>query len=177
MLKTIILGTFVLIATFVFNRQDVLAANEAVSSANLRQASKTDQRIEKLRKFLDSHNSPLLPYAETLVETADRYELDWRLVPAITGVESSFGKAIPFSSYNAYGWANGAYYFQSWEDSIEIVTKALKENYLNKGADTVEKIAPIYAPPSQTWAFKVRYFMEKIENFTLASPLALDFTL
>lgn len=164
------------VATFLISVQPVFANIEAEGSADIVVAEK-DLRIEKLKRFLVSYNSPLTSYASEFVKVADKYNLDWKLIPAITGVESTFGKAIPYGSYNAYGWVNGAYYFASWEESIEIVGKSLRENYLDRGAYTVEKIAPIYAPPSQTWAWKVKYFMEKLENFVPENTLALELSL
>ncbi len=137
---------------------------------------KADTRAFKLRTYLESHQSPLAPYAPLFIKKADEYQLpDWKLVPAIAGVESTFGKAIPTDSYNAYGWANGNFAFKNWEESIDIVTKTLKTNYLDKGADTIEKIARIYAPPSQTWAQHVHFFMNKIDLFKpLDTRLALS---
>ncbi|MBI4999188.1 glucosaminidase domain-containing protein [Candidatus Gottesmanbacteria bacterium] len=167
----------VIVAAFLLSTRCILANPAAASSASMVVENRLDIRVEKLRKFLKFYNSLLLPYSQLFVNEADEYGLDWRLVPAITGVESTFGKQIPFNSYNAYGWVNGAYYFKSWEDSIEIVSKTLKENYIDRGADTVEKIAPIYAPPSKTWAWKVAYFMEKLENFAPTSTLALELSL
>ena len=123
----------------------------------------TDFRVLRLRDFFESYNSPLTGYADTMVENADRYGLDWRLVPAITGVESTFGKRIPYKSYNAYGWANGEFRFESWEDSIETVSASLRENYLDKGAASISRIARRYAPPSTTWGRNVRFFMGKID--------------
>lgn len=170
----------VVAATFIIARpafaQGYGEAKEAASSAAL-VMQKKDVRLERLKRFLTSYNSPLTKYSQDFVQIADKYNLDWKLIPAITGVESTFGKFIPYNSYNAYGWLNGAYYFSSWEESIQIVGKSLRENYLNRGADTVEKIASIYAPPSKTWAWKVRYFMEKLENFTPSSIPALELSL
>ncbi|MCX7928240.1 MAG: hypothetical protein N2558_00955 [Patescibacteria group bacterium] len=123
-----------------------------------------DTRVIKLRNFLTKHNSPLAPYAEIFVKSADKHNIDWRLVPAITGVESSFGKRIPPKSYNAYGWANGKHKFESWESSIEHVTKTLREKYYEKGATTIEKIGRKYAPPSSTWSKNVRFFMNQIDQ-------------
>jgi hypothetical protein len=144
-------------------------AVEAGASACLKQPLTTtfvDTRIDKLEHYLASHNSPLASYAATFIAKADRYHLpDWRLVPAIAGVESTFGKAIPANSYNAYGWANGAFAFTSWEESIDIVTRTLKYKYYDRGVDTIEKIERIYAPPSSTWARNVRFFMKKIAEF------------
>ena len=128
-----------------------------------------DMRVEKLAYFLESYDSPLEPYADFFIQMADKYQIDWRLVPAITGVESTFGKQIPRNSYNAYGWANGAFQFKSWEESIEKVSQALKKNYYERGLTTPYKIAPVYAPPSKTWAGKVVFFMNKLENFAPAT--------
>jgi len=139
--------------------------NVISSSAQLKdETSELDNRNQILKEYLGQFNSPLADYAQEFVEAADAYDLDWRLLPAITGVESTYGKFIPKNSYNAYGWNNGAYAFQSWEDSIWTVTKALKEKYLNRGANTVEKIGRIYAPPSPFWAGKVKRIMAKIDS-------------
>lgn len=152
-----------------------LAANASAqlvvagASAGLKISEPTyDYRVNILRAYLAKNGSPLADYAENFVATADKYHLDWRLVPAISGVESTFGKRIPYNSYNAYGWANGDYKFASWEDSIEIVTKTLREKYLDKGAGSISQIARRYAPPSSSWAGKVRYFMRKIDSLPLA---------
>ena len=61
-----------------------------------------DYRDYTLRKFLEKNSSPLTPYSPDFIKLADYYGLDWRLVPAISGVESTFGKHIPGNSYNAY---------------------------------------------------------------------------
>ena len=130
-----------------------------------------DYRVARVREFLNKLNSPLENYAQDFVLSADKYNLDWRLVVSISGVESTFGKNIPKGSYNAYGWANGAYKFKSWEDSIEVVSRSLRQKYYDRGAVNINKISRRYAPPSSTWARKVKYFMEKIE------PLPLEFDL
>lgn len=148
-------------------------STEAGASAVLKNSqtkkSEFDYRIYVLKKFLAKNNSPLTPYSIDFIEKADMYQIDYRMVPAITGVESTFGRQIPVNSYNAYGWANGKYAFKSWPDSIEIVTKTLKYKYVDKGAVTVAKIARIYAPPSTTWSYKVQNFITKI------NPLPLTF--
>ncbi|RLC29376.1 hypothetical protein DRH13_05820 [Candidatus Woesebacteria bacterium] len=145
----------------------------AESSAQLvgRTKVESDYREEILRNYLEGHNSPLSEYSGVFINLADKYRLDWRLVPAITGVESTFGKRIPINSYNAYGWANGGYSFESWDESIEVVSKALRNNYIDRGAVSINDIARIYAPPSETWARNVKFFMNKID------PLPVSFSL
>jgi hypothetical protein len=146
------------------------AGGSAVPKFKEAKAAHFDYREYTLRKFLTKFNSPLTPYSIVFIKNADFYGIDWRMVPAISGVESTFGKQIPTGSYNAYGWVNGNYSFKSWPDSIEVVSKTLKENYISKGAVSISKIARIYAPPSSTWASKVSYFVSKID----ALPLSFD---
>src|SRR5690606_39465685 len=129
----IITIVLVLFISFIYTKP-ALAGEFLVagSSANLKSTeniNEYDYRVETLRSFLASHKSPLTDKAQVFVDQADANDLDWRLVAAISGVESTFGKRIPYDSYNAYGWANGKFQFESWEDSIAIVNKTLRENY------------------------------------------------
>ncbi|HKZ34893.1 MAG TPA: hypothetical protein VJ179_03465 [Patescibacteria group bacterium] len=124
-----------------------------------------DERVVILQRYLETQASPLAPYAHFFVESADRYGVDWKLVPAITGIESGFGKALPASSYNAFGWANGRGRFENWEESINTVNKGLKERYMDRGALTVDQISRIYCPPnSRKWAWAVNHFMDEIDT-------------
>jgi hypothetical protein len=160
---------FILISLISLIKADPVSAGGYIvsSSANLQRPCKKsvdfDIRILKLQLYLKKRNSPMELQAAKIVMTADRYGLDWRLLPAIAGVESSFGKRMPKNSYNAYGWANGEYKFHSWEESIDIVSKTLKEKYIDKGADNLYKIARIYAPPSKTWARNVGFFVKQMD--------------
>ncbi len=132
---------------------------------------KITQKKLILISYLRNKKSPLEEYAENLILSAEENGLDWRLIPAITGVESSFGKRIPYNSYNAYGWANGEYKFSSWEKSIEIVSQTLNKKYIQRGAVSISKIARIYAPPSVTWAGKVKFFINQIDPIGLPYEL------
>jgi len=164
-MKKIILGLLFAMLISFFAPQKAGAAQVAGASARLKTSlDKKDTRIEKLSFFLEENNSPLTRFAGDFIKTADKYKLDWRLVAAITGVESTFGKRIPLGSFNAYGWGNGKIYFESWSQSIEHVSSVLAEKYVAKGLDTPQKMASVYAPPSQTWGSKVNYFMEKIDQ-------------
>lgn len=111
--------------------------------------------------------SPLLPYAQLLVDTADKYGLDFRLIPAIAIVESGAGRAMIEGSYNAWGFENGMTKFASWEDAIEKVAKTLKEGYIDQGLTTPDLIMPKYAPPSVEkggpWAKKVNFLFQQME--------------
>lgn len=132
------------------------------------------RRVATLYNFLDKYNSPLKIHARTFVEQAERYNLDYRLLVAISGVESTFGRQLPYNSYNAWGWGiygDNMIRFASYPEAISTISQSLRENYINKwGAQNVYQIGRFYAA-SPTWAQRVVYFMGKIEDDTL--PLSL----
>src|SRR3989344_4010187 len=160
---------FILIFLFTLTARNASAEVFVSEDSAQLKSTKTieDERVVILEKYLEEKNSPLASYAKDIIEVSDHYQLDWRLIPAIAGVESGFGKHIPSNSYNAYGWGNGKYSFNSWDESIEIVGKTLKERYIDRGAVNINRIAKIYAPPSNTWASKVKYFMNEIDPLPL----------
>ncbi len=128
-----------------------------------------DNRAEILKTYLETYNSPLASHAETFIKEADNNSLDWRLVPAITGVESYFGQMIPPYSYN--GWGYGVYgtnvrRFASWDEGIAVVSKALRNEYMDgRGATNVYEIGSTYAA-DRMWANKVQRFMDEIDAYT-----------
>lgn len=160
----------ILVITLFILNVGVLRAEEYANSGAIKSAVgvvEYDYRVENLKGYLSQFDSPLAAYSKELVQYADENGLDYRLIPAISGVESTFGKKIPPRSYNAYGWANGDYSFTSWTNSIEVVSTTLRIKYVEKGATSINKIARIYAPPSSTWAGKVKYFVSKIDTLPL----------
>ncbi len=126
-----------------------------------------DARPEIIKNFLASNNSPMEPYSKYIVDTADKYNLDYRLITAIAQKESGLCRVIPEDSYNCWGWgihSEGTLGFDNFEEGIETVSKGLRENYLDKGYSTVEQIMQKYAhPDSTTWAEGVLYYMEQME--------------
>ena len=166
-MKKIILITFEVLLLLVISFTQARAESIACSSASRKNFQFSlvapDNRITVLQNYLLKHNSPLITYAPLIIEKSDQYKLfDWRLITAIAGVESTFGKHIPVNSYNAWGIANGNYYFSSWEEAIDYVSNLLKTKYVDKGLNSIDKIAPVYAPPSRTWSYKVKYFIREI---------------
>ncbi len=173
--KILFILSFVILSIFTLAPK-VFAQNSSRSSAVLADARgipSSDIRVKILKEFLESYNSPLAPLALVFVETADTYNLDWRLLAAISGVESTFGQQIPSGSYNGWGWGvygNNATYFSSWKDGIQIISRGLRENYMDKwGATNVYEIGRMYAA-SSAWASHVEYFMNRISDFTLLNP-------
>lgn len=121
--------------------------------------SETLRKVESVKQYLAKRNSPLAQYAQEIVEAANEYGIDYRLVPAISIIESS-GGIHTFRTYNAWGW--GKKNFSSWEEGIWEVSKGLG-NYYSRGLNTPQKISVYYCPPSATdWARKVSFVMREI---------------
>ncbi|MBW6442122.1 glucosaminidase domain-containing protein [Patescibacteria group bacterium] len=127
-----------------------------------------EEKIIALRTFLEDQKSPLLENAETFVDVAEKYGMDYRLLPAIACMESSCGKRLIPGSYNPFGWGiygNNAIHFKSYDEAIEVVGKGISEKYFSRGLDTPEKMAPVYTPPNSVkWKNGVNFFISKIEN-------------
>src|SRR6266567_2615698 len=102
-----------------------LAAPQVITPKPVEQ----DNRTQILRLYLKQYNSPLADHAQTFIEQADANHLDWKLVVAISGVESTFGEAIPPYSYNAWGYnvyGTNVRRFDSWNDGITVVSHDLR---------------------------------------------------
>jgi hypothetical protein len=131
------------------------------------QVEASDARIEIIRQYLDDYGSPLLPFAEKLVSSADKYGIDYRLTTAIAQKESNLCKITPPKCFNCWGWgihSEGTMCFANYNEAIEEVTRGLFEEYFQKGYDTVEKIMTKYTPLSNgSWALGVNQFLSEME--------------
>lgn len=126
-----------------------------------------DSRAEILARYLSKFNSPMQYHAQDFIDASDTYGLDWKMLPAIAGTESTFGKRIP-GGYNAYGWAifnrDSRFGFKSWRDGMFVVAKGLREGYINKGLTDPYSMNKIYAA-SPNWGKNVTFFMNDLEKF------------
>ncbi|MBI2029381.1 glucosaminidase domain-containing protein [Candidatus Gottesmanbacteria bacterium] len=125
-----------------------------------------DARPEILRKFFKKYNSDLVDYSDFFVQTADTYNLDFRLLPAIAMQESNLCKKIPEDSYNCWGfgiYGDKVTKFKSYDQAIETVAKTLRAQYNDKGLLSAEEIQSKYTPTSNgSWASSVNHFMEQM---------------
>jgi hypothetical protein len=142
-----------------------------------------DERADKLKSYLLAHGSPIADKAAVFISEADKNNLDWKMVVAISGLESTFCQHIPTGSYNCWGWgiptgAQSGIGFKDYRDGIAQVSQGLRNNYLNKGYITVEQIGSVYAA-SPTWACRVRNIMKDIDdwNLPLTSVVELKITI
>lgn len=161
----------------------VSAESVAGQSASLHSPASSDQRIDAyveknikravIREYLASRNSPLESEVDAFIDACTTYDIDCYLLPSIAGLESSFGKHLYPDSHNPFGWGGGYIMFETWSDGFHAVAKGLKNNYMARGAETIEEIGPIYAA-SPTWAIRVRSFHEKFTELEAEKRASYD---
>ncbi|MBI2007594.1 MAG: hypothetical protein HYS83_02785 [Candidatus Blackburnbacteria bacterium] len=130
-------------------------------------ATTADARLEIVKQYLENYKSPLAPHAQDILDTSEKYGLDFRLLVAIAQQESNLCKKIPENSYNCWGWgvhSRGTLRFTNYKEAMEAVAKGIREEYIDKGYTTPEEIMAKYTPLSPgTWALGVRQFLEEME--------------
>jgi len=150
-------------------RAEFMAGNSAIINYTKlhNKEYKTTQElfIKKMaiKNYIRKYSAPLADETDAFIKACIEYELDCYLLPAISGIESSFGLYLLPGTFNPFGWGRGDIPFSSFSEAIMTVGKGLKENYINKGATTVEQIGRIYCE-GNTWAGKVSYFMNQLEK-------------
>lgn len=105
-----------------------LIADEKIKNHFIKdQKNMVDQvRINKIRSYYNRYNLPLAAHAEDFVRSANKYDIDWRLVAAIGMIESTGGKfACSTAKYSAFGWGSCKIDFDSYEQSIDVISKNL----------------------------------------------------
>lgn len=140
-----------------------------VASGTLRSQIKSgDARVLVVTNFFRKYKSNLLLFADDVVSAADKYGLDYRLIPAIAMQESGGCKHAPTGSHNCWGF--GIYgkkvtKFDSYEQAIDTVTKTLATKYKANGLETPEQIMTKYTPGSNgSWAISVNHFMNQLST-------------
>ncbi len=166
--KFAILVVFLLTLTVFESTNNIVRGDDVVLNqvSDEIMARKLDPEAQILAKYLAEFDSPLQFHAQDLADASRAYGLDWRMLTAIAGVESTFGKNIP-GGYNAWGWGvygNQAIYFSSWKVAIFTIAKSLRENYLDKGLVEPYSINKAYAA-SPYWGGKVSYFMNDMGRY------------
>jgi len=117
-----------------------------------------DPRLQSLRSFFGKGNCPAKEFAEAFLQAADKYDLDWRLLPSLSWVESTGGKLA--RNNNFFGWDSGKAEFTSVTAGIHAVGYRLANSslYKNKGLD---ELLATYNPDVE-YAPRVKAVMRRI---------------
>ena len=152
-----------LLIAFIFRHREAVIKTVSEVRIQTVYAKEEDKRIETLHQFFLKKDSPLASSSAYFIETADKYGLDWTLMPAISGMESNFGKAMPRNSNNPFGLGGGHLMtFSTLYNSIDYEANLLSKQYKLAANNA---IGSIYCPKyecNQNWAVIVTNFSEEI---------------
>ena len=141
----------------------LLAFNQVVGQRTNNLKSKADA----IDAFYKEHNMPLEGMGMKMVQEAQKNDLDWRLLPAISVIESTGGiHACKKATHSFMGWGSCKINFKSDEEAIEIIAKNLGGNNPNTDqhyADkTTKEILQKYNSVIPHYAEKVMEVMDEI---------------
>jgi hypothetical protein len=102
-----------------------------------------DPRLSRLKKYFADRDCPLKDSAQDFLLAADQNELDWRLLPGISMIESSGGK--DYKNNNVFGWDSCKERFPSVRAGIHYVAAQLGKSNRYKDKDVNRKLH-IYNP-------------------------------
>lgn len=128
----------------------------------------TDARVKALEDFFKKYKSPLYGHAQTIVDEADKNNIDYRLLPAIAMQESTLCKKVIKNSFNCWGF--GIYggkvrRFAGYDEAIKTVTSTLSKKYVQKGLVNPHEIAQMYTPSDTgKWPQVVSLIMQKLSD-------------
>ena len=92
-----------------------------------------DPRLETLKRFFHDMRSPGQDLSEDFLWAADRHDLDWRLLPSISVVES--GGGLDAHNNNLFGWDGGRASYRSVRSGIHEVADRLANSKLYRNKD------------------------------------------
>jgi len=101
-------------------------------------ADRNDPRLRQLQQYFAQRDCPLRDSAEDFLVAADQNDLDWRLLPSISMVESSGGK--DYRNNNVLGWDSCREKFASVQAGIHYVAGQLANSKIYRGKDLDEKL-------------------------------------
>jgi hypothetical protein len=117
-----------------------------------------DHRLARLQAFFAKSDCPAKAYSTDFLAAADRYALDWRLLPSISYVESTGGKSA--RNNNLFGWDSGRASFRTVRACIHEVGYKLTHSQLYR-SKSLDQLLAIYNP-SGAYAQKIKSVMAQI---------------
>jgi len=104
-----------------------------------------DPRLRLLWQYFADRDCPLRDSAADFLVAADQNELDWRLLPSISMIESSGGK--DYRNNNVFGWDSCRESFPSVQAGIHFVASKLAKSRLYKDKSLDQKLATYNPQP------------------------------
>jgi hypothetical protein len=134
------------------------------------QVKQDDPRLSRLQKFFGDRDCPLRDSAKDFLLAADQNQLDWRLLPSISFIESSGGKY--YGNNNVFGWDSAKEKFSSVRAGIHYVAAQLGKSRRYKGKDIDRKLQLYNSLPE--YSQRVKAVMRAIGSCSQPRVVAAD---
>lgn len=136
----------------------------STETAQAQTAQSLDIRAVALSQFFQKFKCPSLNYQliPNYLEAADKYNIDYRLLPAISIQESSCGQHYPSDTNNLWGWASARVRFESLQVGVDFVSQQLANGRYYAGKNLDDKLKAYN--PNATYALKIKALMKEISN-------------
>lgn len=119
-----------------------------------------DPRVTRLERFFQHYNCPAPYHVSEYLRASDGYDLDYRLLPAISVRESQCGLTERLPN-NHWGYHPGRQSFPSVEAGIDYVARQLAQNRYYRGKSLPDKLF-VYNP-RRAYPNEVQRIMRQIE--------------
>lgn len=123
-----------------------------------------DHRVPELNRFMDKQLCPKPYYVKEYLNAADKYNLDYRLLPAISVQESSCGRHACGDGIRRWGFGScKGYTFKSVAEGIDYVSNQLENGSYYRGKSLIGKLKA-YNSVNPLYYREIVNLMEKMGN-------------
>lgn len=146
----------------IFEVQSEVQALYDVKKSEIQQRE-FEENVARAEAILKRYDSPMQGLGHIIVRRADECGGDYKILLAIAGNESLFGR-VPVKLYNPYGWLDGVQY-ASFEDALTKISCYISERYIAKCNKDITCIVRTYAGPGddkQRWVYNINWFIKQI---------------
>jgi hypothetical protein len=145
---------------------DLLSSHKALKMEELKKIEKEREiaeAIASVESLFRSYNSPMAGLGETIVRRADECGGDYKLLVAIAGNESGFGR-IPYKLYNPFGYLDGVQY-SSWYEAVNYLSCKISVQHLAPCNNDVACVVVRYGGSDtdrEKWIRNIQWFMNQL---------------
>jgi hypothetical protein len=172
-------AVFAFLPIFAIPATEINSIPSAVNNNNVPAVTIEDTRSQhaaQIDKYFKDRSMPLYGEGMDFVLAAEKYGLDYRLLPAIAVRESSGGKNACYN--NPFGWGSCKIKFSNYDEAIEALGKNLggankktASYYAQKS--TLEKLYYYNGTVVPSYPGEVVKIMDKIGNVEIDTELAV----
>lgn len=122
-----------------------------------------EEKAAKIEALFARYNSPMTGLGRLIINRATECGGDYKIVVAIAGNESGFGR-VPYKLYNPFGYLDGVQY-ANWEDAVNQISCKIAKGFLKPCNNDLTCIIRTYGgddTDKPKWISNITYFMSQL---------------